>query len=206
MILYYTELSPFARKVRMVALHHGLDQDLRLEVMMPLDRPPELMKVNPLGKIPVLLLPEGRSLIDSPVICQYLDAVGPNEKLVPADVLQRVQMLHLEALADGILDAAVLMVLESRRPEQYRWPHQFDKQTDNILRALAALEAQADFFHLPFSLAHVAAGAAIDYIHHRLPTIGIVRDWLEETPQLAAWYQHIRGEDWLRRTAPKDGW
>lgn len=204
MRLLYTERSPFARKARMAALHHDLA--LELITCMPADRTPELMSHNPLGKIPVLILENGRSLIDSPVIAAYFDAIGQNTKLLPENPLEQVQIKHLEAVADGILDAAVLCVLETWRPEEKRWPDQFTKQLDNLRRAVEYLEKNVDFFTLPLSMAHLSAGAALAYIHGRLPAIGIQEEWLENAPQLAAWFDHFRHNPLMATTAPKEGW
>lgn len=206
MKLLYTERSPFARKTRMVAQHHGLLNRIQLVTMMPSDRSPELMDHNPLGKIPVLILENDRSIIDSPVISQYFDAIGTANKLIPADPLQRTHIHHLEALADGILDAAVLCVLETWRPEEKRWPGQTEKQLDNLRRTLLFLEKYADFFELPLSVAHLSAGAALAYIHGRLPAIGIAEDWLKDAPQLAVWYEHFRHDALMIETEPKEGW
>ncbi len=190
----------------MAAQHHGLLDRIELVSCMPADRTPELMTNNPLGKIPVLILENGRSIIDSPVIAAYFDAIGQNAKLLPQAPLEHVQIKHLEAVADGILDAAVLCVLETWRPEEKRWSFQFEKQLDNLRRALEFLEKQADFFSLPLSMAHLSLGAAIAYIHGRLPAIGIEEDWLKNTPQLAAWYEHFRHHALMVDTAPKEGW
>lgn len=206
MKLLYSELSPFARKVRMVAHHHQLQNRVELVITATAERGDALMRANPLGKIPALVLENGHSIIDSPVIAAYLDAIGSAEKLLPADALARVHIMHLEALADGILDAAVLCVMETRRPEDKRWQGQFDKQLDNIRRAIQYLEQQVDFFTLPFSMAHLSAGAALEYLHGRLAGLGFNEDWLASTPQLAAWYTHFLHHPLMLATAPKEGW
>ncbi len=206
MKLLYTERSPFARKVRMAAQHHDLLNRIELVDTWPADRGAELMDHNPLGKIPVLILNNDRSIIDSPVIAQYFDAIGGADKLIPADALQRTHIHHLEALADGALDAAVLVVLETWRPEEKRWQGQVEKQLDNLRRTLVFLEKHADFFNLPFSVAHLSAGAMIAYIYGRLPAIGIEEDWLKDAPQLAMWYDHFRLNPLMLETAPKGGW
>jgi glutathione S-transferase len=120
MFLYYTEKSPFARKVRMVMQHHKLQDEIKLVFSMPTERPQELMSRNPLGKIPVLTLGDGQSLIDSPIICQYLDTIGDERKLLSRDQTKRIEILHLEALADGIMESSVAMMLESWRPKDYQ--------------------------------------------------------------------------------------
>lgn len=229
MKLLYSEYSPFVRKVRMVAMHHGIG--LELVPTVTTDRDAALMNANPLGKIPVLIIEaefpteqgeaqSGRglgeqvpqrvrrtqSIIDSPVIAAFLDAKGSAEKLLPADLLARVHIMHLEALADGILDAAVQCVLETRRPEDKRWQGQFDKQLDNIRRSIVHLEKHADFFSLPLSVAHLSAGAAFDYLTNRMAMFGFKEDWLADAPQLAAWYEHFLHHELMKATAPRDGW
>lgn len=206
MILYYTERSPFARKVRMVAAHHRLDKDIQLVSSMPTERQPELIKVNPLSKIPVLVLPHGRTIVDSPVIARYIDYIGHRTSLFPDKTEDQIYIMHLEALADGIMDSAVLMMMESWRPEGCIWPGQFEKQSENIRNTLTSLEQQTDFFNLPLSMAHLSLGAAIDYITHRLPSIGLNEDWLKDSPQLSAWFSHFVMTELMERTSPRDGW
>lgn len=190
----------------MVVHHHGLGERVKLVFSMPTERKPELMAHNPLGKIPVLVLEDGRNIIDSPVICQYLDGIGHGALLVPTGLEERIDVLHLEALADGIMESGVLMMLEAWRPEESQWLGQFEKQTDNIIRTLAALEQQADFAGQPLSLAHLALGSALDYIHHRLPAINIMRDWLAPHPKLAAWYGEFQQDAAMVETQPESGW
>jgi glutathione S-transferase len=206
MKLLYTERSPFARKVRMAMVHHGLMARVELVSCPPSERSALLFPINPLGKIPALVLDNGRSIVDSPVITQYIDAIGENIKLIPSELLQRVHIHQLEALADGILDAAVLYVGEKSRPADKIWQEQCDKQLANITRTLEFLEKYADFFALPRSVAHLSAGAAIAYLYGRMPFFGMERDWLEDSPQLAAWYEHFRHEALMVETAPATGW
>ena len=206
MILYYTDRSPFARKVRTVIHHHGFVDDVKLLYSMPTERKPDLMAKNPLGKIPVLVTADKNSVIGSSVICQYIDGIGHGPLLIPTGRENRIAVLYLEALADGIMESSVTMMLEAWRPKEHQWPGQFDKQTDNIIRTLEVLENQASFIKQPLSLAHFAIACAIDYIHHRLPAIGIEQNWLENHPKLSAWYADFCKKPVMIETLPKDGW
>lgn len=190
----------------MVIHHHELVEKVELIAAMPVDRPADLMAVNPLGKIPALVTDSGESVIDSPVICRYLDHLGTAAKLVPSAAEASIEVMRREALADGIMESAVAMVLESWRPKEFQWPGQFEKQTDNILRTLTVLEGEAEFLNAPLDLSHLATLAAVDYIHYRLAPIGVERDWLANKPRLSEWLERERTQAYAMETLPQGGW
>ncbi|MDE2353944.1 MAG: glutathione S-transferase N-terminal domain-containing protein, partial [Betaproteobacteria bacterium] len=124
--------SPFARKVRVVLLEKHIDFDFVSDCMT--GSPPPIEQYNPLGKIPALVLDDGVCLFDSQVITEYLDAISPVAHLIPEPTRERALVKRWEALADGILDAGVAIVLELRRPENERSPAWLDKQRGKMDR------------------------------------------------------------------------
>jgi len=184
MRLFHSPTSPFVRKV-MVTLHEtGQAGDVTLVPAMgtPVDAGSMPLAQNPLGKIPALERDDGPALYDSRVICRFLDDRAA-ANLYPAPHLWDV--LTLEATADGIMDAAVLMVYESRvRPEENRFAPWVDGQWTKIDRALDALD-QRWLSHLqgPLDMGQIAVGVALGYLDFRHGN----RDWRSGRPGLAAW-------------------
>src|ERR1700680_1786502 len=141
MKLIGSHASPFVRKVRIVALEKNVDIDLVPGDVMALDS--HISAVNPLGKIPCLLLPDGKSLYDSRVIVEYLDSVGSGPSLIPAQTLQRAEIKCWEALADGGLDAGILARWEKvQRKPQHQEPDWTARQLKKVHSSLAAISRQ----------------------------------------------------------------
>jgi glutathione S-transferase len=186
MQLFTSHTTPFGRKVMLQILESGL-QD-RVEVTSvsgsPLDPGTMPLDKNPLGKIPALI-PDGAdtAIYDSRVICRYLDAMSGAGLYPSGDALWPV--LTLEATADGILEAALLMVYENRlRPEHLRFGPWVDGQWAKAARALDAVEARAiGLLQGPMTMAHIALGVALGYLDFRHAD----RDWRQGRPALAAW-------------------
>ncbi len=195
MKLYYSTTSPYARKVRVVAIEKGLGARLELDLASPWPDPAAIVPFNPLGKIPVLVGDDGLVLYDSPVICEYLDANGGGPKLVPAAGRERWEVLRRQALADGMLDAAVAIVLEGRRPPGERSTDAPRRAAEAIRRAVAAIGTDVPPPAAPFDLGAIAIAVALGYLDFRLPELGAgaahpaLRDWwhtVRERPSLAA--------------------
>jgi glutathione S-transferase len=201
MQLYYAPASPFVRKV-MVLLHEAKATAQVTLVpasgnplepgSMPTDR-------NPLGKIPALEREDGPTLYDSRVICRYLDdRLGTG--LYPATP-RLWDVLTLEATADGICDAAVLMRYEGFvRPEPYRSPEWMEGQWAKVERALTAVENRW-MSHLagPFDMGQIAIGSALGYLDFRFAD----RDWRRSKPALSAWWAAVGGRASMAATAPQ---
>ena len=181
MRLYHSPTTPFGRKV-MVLLHEtGLLN--RVEVVGATGTPvdPGTMPVdqNPLGKIPVLIRDDGSALYDSRVICRYLDDLAGAGLYGRGDALWPI--LTLEATADGILDAAILIVYETRvRPEDKRFPAWVEGQWAKVTRALDMLEGRA---FGPLDMGQIALACALAYLDFRHDA----RAWRVGRPKLAAW-------------------
>src|SRR5437763_15079339 len=134
--------SPYGRKARLAVSILGLDGKVKTEPASTQDPADPLSKQNPLGKVPVLLLEDGSTLFDSPVILEYLDMLAGGGRILPKEMKPRVEALRLEALADGILDASILVVYEGRyRPPEKLVQKWVDMQSAKVARALAALAA-----------------------------------------------------------------
>jgi glutathione S-transferase len=184
MKLFASLTSPYARKIRIVLAEKRLSFDLVVD--SPWEANTRVPDVNPLGKVPALVTDDGEVFFDSPVIAGYLETLNVAPHLLPADALEAVRVRQTEALADGIADAAVAIVFESRRPEAQRSDAEIARQQDKIERSLAELERRAAGRHWlhgdNISLGDIAVGVALAYLDLRLPQF----DWRTSQPLLTA--------------------
>ena len=183
MKLYYSPTSPFARKVRIVAAEKGLTSQIELVTtpVSPTDTalPPGLN--NPLGKIPAFTTNDGLTLYDSRVICEYLEAIYPDPQLVPKQGNDRWEVLRRQALADGLVDATVLLRYEeSLRPQAVRWEEWSQGQLRKVQRSLAQLESEVSAMQ-SFYLDLIATISALGYLELRFPDF----EWRAQAPNLA---------------------
>lgn len=193
--------SPFVRKVRVLLHETGQTDDVELVGIKtsPIATAPEARAANPLGKIPALIREDGRTLFDSRVICRYLDARA-NGGLYPEGRLWDV--LTLEAMADGIMEAAVLITYENRlRSAERQDAAWLDAQWAKIVNALDALEADwmADL-NGPRDMGHFALGCALGYLDFRHDA----RNWRDGHAALATWFETISAAESMRVTEPHD--
>jgi glutathione S-transferase len=177
--------SPYVRKVRVVMVEKKLDCQLVLEDVWGNDA---VLKSNPLGKVPCLVMDGGEAVFDSRVIVEYLDTLSPVGKLIPAAGRERVEVRTWEALADGVLDASILARLEQtwvHRSAEQRSQAWIDRQMSRVDAALAAMSkglGEKPFcMGIHFTLADVAVGCALGYLTFRFPAIG----WRERHANLA---------------------
>jgi glutathione S-transferase len=184
MKLYVSPTSPFVRKVQVLILETGLT-GIETESVAGTPVAPGTMPVdhNPLGKIPTLVLDDGRALFDSRVICRYLDAHAKASLYPQGDRLW--DTLALEAMADGMMEAAVLMVYETRiRPEERRYGPWIESQWTKVARALDVAEIRfATHLIGPLDMGQIALGVALSYLDFRHDA----RDWRQGRPTLDAW-------------------
>ena len=184
MKLRFSVTSPFARKVLIVAIETGLDARIERVPTNAWDPATDLVRDNPLSKVPALVLDGGETLYDSPVICEYLDSLHDGTPLLPPAGGARWAHKRLEALADGLMDAAVAIRVElSQRPEDKRWQPWVERQTRAIERALDAFEEAAANWGDAFGLGQVAVVCALGYLDFRFASL----DWRAGRPRLAAW-------------------
>ena len=168
MKLYITVPSPFARKCRIVAREKGLIDRIEEVAVDPYANAPELLASNPVVQVPTLIAEDGLSLNDSPVICEYLDALGDGPRLLPTDEADRLRVRRLETLGNQALEMGVKLLLELRRPEDERSPSWIARWTENMGRALDALEAASpDPARLDMGV--ITAGVAVTWISFRHP-------------------------------------
>jgi len=199
MKLYTSLTSPYGRKCRMAAIAAGVAD--RVHVTEIDYKAADYRRLNPLGKVPALELDDGDVLIDSPVICAYLASLGGASRLYPQDGAARWRCLALEALADGVTDAGVLVFLERRReqnPETQAWIH---AQSGKIQAGLDALDAAAAEFTDTVHIGALATAATVSWLQFR----AIVPDILDGRPSLAGWLERFSHSEAMTATAPPPG-
>lgn len=193
--------SPYVRKIRIVLAEKKIDCDLVLD--SPWVEGNQVAAVNPLGKIPVLVLDDESTLYDSRVIAEYLDTVAPNNRLIPASGRERISVKRWEALADGVLDAAVAAFLEAKRPDGERSPSWIERQRGKVNQALKVMSddlGEQPWCHgSSFSLADIAVGCALGYVSFRLGDI----PWSEQYPRLSQLYEKLMQRPAFAETVPQ---
>jgi glutathione S-transferase len=199
MKLYTTAGSPYARKVRIVLAEKRIDCEIvMLAALSDPDSP--LPAVNPLGKVPALELDDGTCLYDSPVICEYLDGRNPVGHLIPQ--VKRIETKRWEALADGVCDATVAIVMEGRRVPEKQDASVVERQKLKVERGLKTLaEDLGDSkwcLGEAFSLADIALGCTLGYLNLRLPELG----WQTQYPNLARMYEQVMQRPSFQNTQP----
>jgi len=200
MKLHYSPTSPFVRKVSVVALETGLDSRIEPIPANVWDPSNKVADYNPLGKIPALGTEGGETLFDSPVICEYLDSLHDGLKLFPPPGGARWTALRRQALADGILDAGVLRLLESRRSESEQSAGWIARQSAAVTRGLDALEDEAEELSGPVTIGHIAIGCAVGWLEFRFGD----DDWRGNRPALARWYDNFARRPSMERTVPQE--
>jgi glutathione S-transferase len=201
MKLHWSPRSPFVRKVMVVAQERGLIDRLNcVRTVAAMTTPhAELMRDNPLSKIPTLVLDDGTALYDSPVICEYLDALDGKPQLFPLDRKLRIVALRRQALGDGFLDLLVLARNERLREQ----PSQLHLASTAVRSAavLASLEREADALAASaFGIGHIAIGCALSYLDFRFAD----QDWREDNPRLAIWHAVFAARPSVEATRPVD--
>ncbi len=201
MKLVGTPRSPFVRKVRIVLAEKGIPYDYVID--RPSDPDSRVPSFNPLGKIPVLVRDDGKPLYDSPVIVEYLDVVGTGPKLIPDAFADRIEVRRWEAIGDGVVDAAVLLSHEYRRPDgSLANAEGYAKQCKKIERALMTMSqelGEREFcYGVRFSLADVAAGYALGYLDVVLQEF----DWRGAHPNLERYANRLAARDSFHISLP----
>jgi glutathione S-transferase len=181
--------SPFGRKARIAIGLLGLDGRIKVEPASTQDSTDPLRKQNPLGKVPVLILDDGTAMFDSPVILEYLDMLAGGGRIVPKDHKARFDALRLEALADGILDASILIVYEGRyrsaEKHEQKW---LDLQSGKVERGLAALEAQPPAIDQTPNVGQITLACLLGYLDFRFEG-----HWRKDHPRLVEWLGRFAG-------------
>lgn len=199
MKLHYNPASPYVRKVRVLAFETGLMGDIELVsvTLTPTSPDAKLCSDNPIGKIPTLVREGGGPLYDSRVICEYLDSLHDGARMFPDNGEARWTAVRRQALADGILDAAVGTRYETfLRPEELRWPDWVDGQMAKVRRSLDVLESESLVGIVDIGTISVAC--ALGYLDFRYPDEG----WRDSRPRLAAWFEEFAGRLSMVETTP----
>ncbi|MFM7420246.1 MAG: glutathione S-transferase family protein [Alphaproteobacteria bacterium] len=196
MKLAYSPNSPYVRKCVVLAIQRGIDKQMELWTVGTTD--PALVKVNPLSKVPTLVLDDGSALYDSPVICEYLDGVGDGPKMFPPPGPARWKALRQEALGDGILDATQPRRREIALPQDEGRQTYITLQQGKVKAALAVLEAEADSLGMLTTIGEITIACALGYMDFRFPN----EPWRPGHPKLEAWYAKVAAMPAMTRTVP----
>ncbi|PUE27732.1 glutathione S-transferase [Limnohabitans sp. JirII-29] len=195
--------SPYVRKVRIVMAEKKLDYQFLLEDVWSADT--HIAQSNPLGKVPCLIMEGGEALFDSRVIVEYVDTLSPVGKLIPPGGRDRAEVKTWEALADGLLDAAILARLEAHWPgradaeRSQAWIERQMKKIDDTLAAMDRALAERNYcMGIHLSLADIAVGCALGYLDFRFAYI----DWRSEHPSLGALYERLAQRPSFQDTQP----
>ena len=195
--------SPYVRKVRIVMAEKKLEYTFVQENVWAADT--KIVDSNPLGKVPCLIMEGGEALFDSRVIVEYLDTLSPVGKLIPAVGRERAEVKTWEALADGLLDAAILARLEAtwdgrgKTQRSQAWIERQMAKIDASLKAMGTGLAEKPFcFGIHLSLADIAVGCALGYLDFRFPQI----DWRARHANLAKLQEKLVTRASFADTAP----
>jgi len=203
MKLYWSSRSPFVRKVMVFAHECGLAGRIECErTLVAMNRPnAELLKINPTGKIPTLLLDDGSALYDSTVICEYLDSLHGGAKLFPPSGPGRWTALRRHALGNNLLDNLMLWRNEALRPQPQQSGEILAAFETKVRNAIAALDREADALAAdPVSIGHVAIACALGYTDFRFAALG----WRSGNDRIARWYDAFARRTSMAATAHVD--
>ena len=203
MKLLGTLTSPYVRKVRVVKKKKKIDFEWVLD--SPNNPDSLARRVNPLARVPVLVLDDETPIFDSPVIVDYLDNLAPNNTLLPKAHRERIEVKRWEALADGLLDAAVGIRLELLRPEQQRSDSWIERERSVIDATLSMMATELGdnnswCMGTPFTLADIAVGCALGYLDFRIAEL----DWRGRHPQLARLHDKLMQRASFSETIPRE--
>jgi len=202
MKLHHNPASPFVRMATVTAHEAGLAdriEEVSTGVFVPVEPHGGVIADSPLGKIPTLVLDDGTALYDSRVICEYLASLAPEKALLPADGPARWRCLTLQALAQGLADAAVNLRYETGlRPQEFQWQEWISAQRARIARSLDALETDRMAELADMTLGTIAAGVCLGYMDFRFPD----DDWRGSRPKLKDWYAGFAGRPSMSATEP----
>lgn len=200
MKLLYLSASPFARKVLVFAQEAGLADRVEVESAetSPLNSNSAVLAHNPLGKVPVLIRDDGRSLYDSAVICEYLNSLTGTSDLIPPAGEGRWQALRLQALADGLSDAAIALRREENRPSALQWHDWKHAHARKLVQGYDFLEQTADFLIGAPTIGEIALATALEWIEFRAAG----PSFRSERPRLSEWFNQFACRDSMQLLPP----
>ncbi len=192
--------SPFVRKISVIMLEKGITFEFINESPWSPESP--VTRYNPLSKVPALMDDNGDIWYDSPIIAAYLDTLGIRPALIPTDNLQALKVRQLEALADGVCDAALIILREQMRPAERQLDSELQRQQAKIQRGLDALEREAAQGILlngeTVTLADIATACTLGYLNFR----SVVPDWSHDRPALVTLAEKLFQRESFTRTVP----
>ncbi len=202
MKLTYSPASPFARKVRISAIELGLIDRIEFVPAKVVPGEPNdeySHTINPLKKLPALILDNGNVVIDSYVIVEYLDDLAGGGKLIPASGAARWQVKSDHSLLQGMLDSMLLCRYEKMvRPEALRWQTWTDDHWNRAWNGMARFEKQADILSRPFDIVQIGLVCVLGYADFRFPD----KDWRKTYPKLAEFHEQMMARPSVKISVP----
>lgn len=201
MRLMHGKVSPFVRKVMIAAIEKGLDSKIEIvpTAVGTGKINEELFALNPIGKIPTLVLDDGQAVYDSFVIVDHFDQVKPEPRLIPASGPERLRALRLNAIADGLLIAGILAKTEAGRPPERQWPEFQAAQWAKVKKCIEALDRELSGATKSVTIGEIAVGAAFGWLDLRAPE----ENWRPRAPNLAAFLEAFGKRASMERTKPQ---
>jgi len=195
--LYVSPTSPYARKCRALIIEKSLESRIQVVETKPLDDPSELQGLNPLGKVPVLERERGPALMDSPLICEYIDGLD-EENWIPARGESRILVLRQQALADGLMDLTIGRRIEMQRDKKLQWDYWSGRWEAGINRSLETLDAERQQFERSVDLGALSIAVALCYLDLRFAEL----DWRGQFPELDAFAKRWQARASFTETEP----
>lgn len=196
MKLYFAPTSPYVRMVRIAALEKGVND--RIELVDARGEGNDTEARNPLNKVPTFVTDDGEVLIESKLICQYIDSLAGGPQLYPKDEATRRRVLQFEAVIHGVMDAAVLRRMETRREEGKLSPWWDERQQRKVVLGLAQIERDLDAMVAEPNIVPITLGCTLSFMDRILPDT----DWRADHPKLAAWFADFDQTPHMKETAP----
>ncbi len=190
--------SPFVRQARVVIAEKQLTERIPLVETNPFENPPELLAANPLGKVPALIGSEIGTLHDSRLICEYIDSLNEQPRLLPAAGDERWRVLLRQATAAGVMDTAAAHVMESRRADGMISPQWQERRNMAMRRGVQAIADELHGTSPALDMGTIATACALAYLDFRHPQIS----WRQDHPELAVWLDDFAQRESMRTTAP----
>lgn len=198
MKLRYSPTSPFVRKVTVTLHETGQMDNVELVTTDVWNPASDIAVDNPVGKVPALVADDDTAYVESSMICEYIDSLHGGAKLCPASGPDRWRVLRLQALADGVIGAAVDRIIETRRPADKQWDGMHERRASAIARTLDLLESEANKLGNEANGATIAIGCALGYLDFRFDA----DNWRDGRPGLAAWYEKFASRPSMQTTVP----
>ena len=200
MKLYYSTTSPFVRKVNVLAIEVGLDKQIEWVTTNPWQAEDELTAENPLSKIPTLITDSEKVIYDSRVICEYLDSLHDGNKMIPTEGESRWQVLRLQALADGILEAGILRFLERKRSAEQQSEDFDSMQKNSVERGLNYLENTVSDWGSNLDLGVLSVACTLGWLDFRFAN----DNWRANRSKLTKWHESFSKRPSMINTIPTD--